>query len=105
MTEPGGEGPVGLNPRHVLETLRLGPDRVHIEPVSEEQTWLASYVCTFEGKTNKGLTDCCLVEDPCSYHRAIYEGESPVPWVPHLALVQHWTGVRARFDDPQGISP
>lgn len=88
------------NARRILETLRRGPDQIHIEPVSEDQTWLASYVFYYEGKRQAGITDCCFVASQCRYHEAIYEDRCPSPWVPSLELVQHWTGVRASFSAP-----
>lgn len=86
---------VTADPSHVLQTLRWAPDQLHVEPIEEELTWLAAIVFS-DGR--RAMTDCCLASAPCPYHAAIEAGESPCPWVPSLEFVQHWAGVRARFD-------
>lgn len=81
------------NPDHTLQTLRYGPDQIIVNPF-DELVWLAA----FESGGTSGITDCCLVAEPCNYHRAIADGDSPFPWIPTLEWVQHWPGVKARFD-------
>lgn len=87
------------NPEHTLQTLRWGPDQLHVECVSNELTWLAAIQTPRpDGSIQRAITDCCWAVAPCKYHQAIEAGTSPVPWIPELALVAHWPNTTARFD-------
>lgn len=53
----------------LLRSLELNEDAVHIEPIFKEHMWL-SPCYGLDGK-RIGITDCCHIEMPCTWHQAI----------------------------------
>ena len=57
------------NAEEILKELRLREDMTFIEPIFGDHVWLK--------RSKGGITDCCLVEDPCDHHSKLTHQAHP----------------------------